>query len=86
MFKPLKSLFLLIFLTNLVTCHDFGKRIVKTPTQLVNGEGEGTTFAKKGDWPWLTSLFARRKNASDSFFCGATLISELTLLSGKLQL
>lgn len=45
--------------------------------------GIGTTNAYKGQWPWLASLFVRMQEGQDKFICGATIISELTLLSGK---
>lgn len=81
MYKATKSLFLLIFFTYFVSCVEFGQRQVKNPINLV--AGEGTTNASKGQWPWHTSLFLRMIKPPDTFICGATLISELTLLSGK---
>lgn len=36
-----------------------------------------------GQWPWFVSLHTKMQRGPDKFFCGAALISEWTLVTGK---
>lgn len=81
MSRGLEYLVFVLFLTPFASCNNCGERKVKRLSYLA--VGIGTTNAYKGQWPWLASLFARMQKGQDKFICGATIISELTLLSGK---
>lgn len=40
----------------------------------------GGKYAKRGQWPWLCTL---HDSESDEFFCGASLISNRHIVTGK---
>lgn len=44
--------------------------------------GVGSLDAYPGQWPWLASLFC---GINETYFCGATIINEWTLLTGKIS-
>lgn len=67
----------LIVLLHFSYSHDCGK--VKVGTAFIAGGDE----SRKGQWPWLASLF---KKNSNKFFCGSSIISKKHLLGGKKSL
>lgn len=73
----------LIFVIELIKfSSEFDCGEIKVATPLVFGGKP----AEPGQWPWLVALYYKT-NASDeksyTFFCGATLINNRTLLSGE---
>lgn len=59
----------------------------------VNSCGQSANFPIKlvanghesyhGQWPWLVSLFKDKEISIGTFFCGASLINEWTLVTGE---
>lgn len=77
--KMFRGLFLIFYLVGFVLCFDCGVKKVQKSMKLA--VGNGTEESYHGQWPWLVSLFASI-NGTERFFCGATIINNLTLLSG----
>lgn len=51
----------------------------------VSGTGliyNGESF-QRGLWPWMVAMMFRIRNRAPKFFCGATLISDSKVITGK---
>lgn len=54
------------------------RKVAPRLRRVVNGEQ-----SYPGQWPWLVSLHTKMQRGPGRFFCGATLINEFTLVTGK---
>ena len=60
-------------------CSAFESDVAPRVRRVANGEQSNA-----GQWPWLVSLHIKMRRGRDEFLCGATLINEWTLVTGKL--
>lgn len=57
-----------------------GTKKVDKPQGLIAGKGSKDAYA--GQWPWIASLYCSK---AEKYFCGASIINEWTLLTGKMH-
>jgi hypothetical protein len=71
--------FLLVFYIPLALTFECGVKKITQPGALIHG-GQ---VSFKGQWPWLASLHKMTNGKQKSeYFCGSTIISEKTLITG----
>ena len=54
------------------------RKVAPRVSRVTNGE---KSYA--GQWPWFVSLHKKMQNEPDRFICGATLINEFTVVTGR---
>ena len=55
---------------------------LQTPLNVLSENGE----SQRGDWPWHTAVFRKDRYSKLSYICGGTLINNVYVLTGNINL